>query len=616
MLRCPTSPGSALLRLSAAALTIAFVAAPSTAGTERREPPRAKPTPEIAADQFLTRAAYLASDELAGRESGTEGGRLTEEYVAAELKRMGLEPLGEGGSFFQDVPMPSRSPDAKNSTLALLGEAGSRTEVGEPDDVIPFTFSAVGEAEGDVVFVGFGITDAENAYDDFLGQDVQDKIVVILRHAPSETADDSPWKATDPRQRARVSRLQSFTAKAARAQAAGAAAVLLVNDYNHEKDGLPVAVRTRRPSKIPVLAIKRPVAERLFERSGTTLKDVQAAIDADRTPRSQALGVRITVKAAVDSSAARNVIAVRRGTDPSLSAEAIVTGAHLDHVGMGWFGSPAGGGEIHNGADDNASGTAALLEIAEWLVAQPASKRSIVIAFWCGEEKGLVGSKYYAEHPTWPMEQTIACVNMDMVGRYRTDAETDGGLHLGGAPTGSTFTAIVEKLSAAAGARLTHTWQAWPQSDHYSFYAKDVPSLFFTTGLHPEYHRPADDWWLLNADGAALIAGIAARTVAQLADADTKPVFKKRPPQPVLGVRLADDPKREGALMGMVFPKMGAAKGGLEKGDLIIAWNGTKIVSAAALGKLIGESAAGDEVQVTYVRDSAETTVTVTLSGR
>jgi len=620
MIRRLALPALALSALALSPLALALVTGPSFAETESREPPRARPTPEIAGDQFLTRAAYLASDELAGRESGTDGGRKTEDYVAAELERMGLEPMGEGGSYFQAVPLPSRNPDPKNSTLTLFGEGEARTALGEPNDVVPFAFSAVGEAEGDVVFAGFGLTDAQNEYDDFVGLDAQDKIVMILRHAPSEGAEDSPWKGGDRRQRARASSMQAFTAKAARAEAAGAAAVLLVNDYNHEKDGLPVTVRSRRASKIPVLAITRPVAEQLFAKSGTTLKDVQAAIDGDRRPRSQPLGVRVAVKAVVDSSAARNVIAIRRGADGALADEAIVVGAHLDHVGMGWFGSPAGGGKIHNGADDNASGTAALLEIAEWLVDQPDTKRSVVIAFWCGEEKGLVGSKHYAEKPTWPLDRTVACVNLDMVGRYRTENEGDRGIHLGGAPTGSTFAALVEGLAADAGARLTHTWDAWSQSDHHSFYAKDVPSLFFTTGLHAEYHRPADDWWLLNADGAALVAGIAARTVSGLANADEKPEFKARPPRPVLGVRLADDPKREGALMGSVFPKMGAAKAGLKPGDLVIFWNDEKVTSASDLGAKIGAAAAGDAVVVTYIRESegatTTVTVTVTLSGR
>jgi hypothetical protein len=602
-------------RLVLPLLALALAAAPSIADTERREPPQAKPTPAIVAEEFLTHAAVLASEEFVGRESGTEGGRKTEDYVAGHLARMGLEPMGDDGTFFQIVPLPSRNPDPVNTTLTLLGEGDTKEPLGEVNDVVAFSFSAAGEAEGEVVFAGFGLTDAENEYDDFVGLDCQGKVVVILRHAPAESAEDSPWKSTDPRQRARLQAMQSFTAKAARAQAAGAVAVLLVNDYNHEKDGLPVTVRSRRGAKIPVLAVARPVAERLFEKSGATLKDLQTSIDENRTPASRPLGVRVAVKSALESTDARNVIAVRRGSDPALAGEAVVIGAHLDHVGMGWFGSPAGGGRIHNGADDNASGTAALLEIAEWIANEAPAKRSIVIAFWCGEEKGLVGSRHYAAKPIWPLDRTIACVNLDMVGRYR-DGAKDGGIHLGGAPTGSTFTALVEGLAKDAGAKLTHTWQAWPQSDHYSFYAKDIPSLFFTTGLHPEYHRPDDDWWLLNSDGAAMVAAIAAHTTHGLADAGTPPEFKKKPPQPVLGVRLADDPKREGALMGMVFPKMGAANAGMKAGDLVVRWKGEKVTSGGALGKLISESNVGEPIEGVYVRDGKEHTTSVTLTGR
>jgi hypothetical protein len=597
--------------LIAAVVAVAAVAA--EAGSERREPPRAEPTAAITADEFLTRAAFLASDDFVGRESGTEGGRMTEEYLAGEMKRMGLEPLGTDGSFFQDVPLPTRNPDPSASTLAIVGEDGAPDTIGEPRDVVPFAFSAAGSAEGQVVFAGFGLTDGENEYDDYVGLDVNGKVVLILRHAPSENDPESPW-AMQGRRGARAARTLSFTAKAARAAEAGAAAVLLVNDYNHEEDALPVTVRGRT-SKVPVLAVTRSVAERLFESSGTTLKELQAQIDADRKPRSRALDVQVAVHAAIEAQTARNVIAVRRGSDEALRRQAVVFGAHMDHVGMGWFGSPAGGGKIHNGADDNASGTAALLEAAEWLMTQPAPRRSVVVAFWCGEEKGLVGSRHYAGKPIWPLEDTIACVNMDMVGRYR-DGEQDGGIFLGGAPTGSTFTELVERLADAAGAKLTHTWNAWEQSDHHAFYAQGVPALFFTTGLHPQYHRPEDDWWLLNSEGAALVTGVAARTVLALADAEATPEFKKKPPRPVMGVRLADDPDRTGALMGMVFPNMGAAQAGIQQGDLVVAWNGTEVRSATELGQMIGASKAGDTVTVTVVRGEERLDLEVTLSGR
>ena len=602
-----------MIRRSPAVILLVLCTGAALAGSERREPPRVEPTAEITADEFMTRAALLASDEFAGREAGTDGGRMTEEYVAGELERLGYEPLGPEGAFFQDVPLPTRNPDPVASTLAILGPAAARVDLGEAADVVPFAFSASGAAEGQVAFAGFGLTDAENEYDDYVGLEVADKVVLMLRHAPQENAEGSPW-ALDGKGDARVARALSFTAKAARAAEAGAAAVLIVNDYNHEEDTLPVTVRGRT-AKVPVLAISRHVAERLFEGSGTTLKGLQAEIDGDRQPRSRVLETRVEVNAAIEAQSARNVVAVRRGASAELASEAVVFCAHMDHVGMGWFGSPAGGGQVHNGADDNASGTAALLEAAEWIMAQPAPPRSIVIAFWTGEEKGLIGSQHFAQKPLWPLERTVACVNMDMVGRYRTEKEGDGGILLGGAPTGSTFTALVDELAKDGGARLTHTWDAWQQSDHYSFYEKGVPSLFFTTGLHPDYHRPSDDWWLLNGEGAQLVAGVAVRTVLRLA-ADPAPEFAKRPPRPVLGVRLGDDPGRPGALMSMVFPKMGAANAGIQQGDLIVAWNGTAVASAAELGTLIAACEAGDVVPVTIVRGDERLDLEVTLSGR
>ncbi len=612
-----------MMRQATALASLLLATTLAAAGEERREPPRTPPTPEISADQLLARDAFLASDDLAGRESGTEGGRMTEEYVADELRRMGLSPLGAQDSFFQDVPLPTRSPDAAGSSLAILaagsaataGDAGSAgPPLGDAQDVVPFAFSAAGSAQGPVVFAGFGLTDAANDYDDFAGLEVSGNVVLMLRHAPQENDAEAPW-TTKGRSGAGAARMLAFTSKAARAAEAGAVAVLLVNDYNHEESALPVAVRGRT-AKVPVLAVSRDVAEQLFAGSGTTLRALQAAIDEDRRPRSRLLDVRVTVTAVVEAQRARNVVAVIRGSDPALADQAVVLGAHMDHVGMGWFGSPDGGGEIHNGADDNGSGTAAVLEAAEWLAAGPAPKRSVVIAFWCGEEKGLVGSRHYAEQPLWPLEKTIACLNLDMVGRYRADVDADPGIMIGGAPTGSTFTEIVERLATEAGARFTHTWQAWQQSDHYAFYAKGVPSLFFTTGMHPEYHRASDDWWLINAEGAAQVARIAAKATLELADADAVPEFVKRPPRPVLGVRLADDPKRKGALMGMVFPKMGAATAGILRGDLVVEWNGTPVTSASDLGKMIAASQAGAVVDVTVLRRDERLTLAVTLSGR
>ncbi len=598
------------------ATLLPMLATPSLAETESPTPPQAKLTPEITGEQFLTRAAFLAGDDMQGRETGTEFGHATEAHVAAEFERFGLEPMGTDGSFFQEVKLPTRTPNAAGSFVTILDAAGDE-RLGEDDAVLPFGFSPDAEIEAHVAFAGFGLRDDANSYDDYLDVDVTGCAVIVLRHAPMEGQEGSPWgiRGRSPEALA-ARRMQSFTAKVQVAAAAGAAAVLMVNDYNHEEDSLPVGVRGAA-AKIPVLAISRDVADRLLKGTGQTLKELQAAIDLDGAPRSTRIdGVKVRVAAALSSPTGRNVIAVRRGSDPELAKQCVVIGAHIDHVGLGMFGS--GGrfaGQIHNGADDNGSGTAALLEVAEFLAAQPPTKRSLVFAGWCAEEKGLVGSRSYAADPTWPLADTIANLNMDMVGYYR-EGEKGQGIHLGGAATGSGLTELIEGLATDAGARFAHTWNAWEQSDHYAFYAKDIPAVFFTTGLHPDYHKPGDDWWKLNRTGAALVATVVARTATAVANLPTRPEFAKRPPRPVLGVRLGDDPNRDGALLGFVFPGFGAGKAGLKAGDLVTKWNDEVVKSGGALGGLIGASTPGDVVTVTYIRGEEQRTAEVTVTGR
>ncbi len=596
-----------------------LLASTALAGAERREPPRETPTPEITAGEFLTRAAYLASDELAGRESGAEGGRLAEEYVAAEFARLGVEPLGDDGTLFQQVALPSRAADAENTWLERVGPDGERARKGTAGDVLPFGFSPNAEAEGDVVFAGFGLTDETQGYDDFAGVDVTGRVVLLLRHGPAEDAADSPWamRRGAPGLR-RNAQLLSFTAKAERAAKAGAAAVLVVNDYHHEEDELPVAVRADM-APVPVLGVRRAIAEELCAGVEGGLRGLQQAIDADRRPRSQALpGVRVRVRSASHTSSARNVVGVLRGSDPALADEAVVLGAHLDHVGLGRFGSAGGSaaaGKIHNGADDNASGTAALLEIVEWLRAQPAPPRSIVVAAWCGEEQGLVGSRSYCDAPLWPLAKTVACVNLDMVGRYRDAEAGDEGLMIEGAPTGAGLDALVARVEAASGLRTTRSWEAWEQSDHFAFYAKRVPALFLTTGLHPEYHRPEDDWWLLRGDGAARVAQLAARLVLEIASVAERPAFVERPPQPVLGVQL-DDAPGGGVLLRFVYPDMGAHRAGLRPGDVLTEWDGAALANSGALRARLGTAQVGQTVRIAYVRDGARHEAELTLSGR
>jgi peptidase M28-like protein/PDZ domain-containing protein/PA domain-containing protein len=598
-----TTPAATLLCLGAASVLHAGEVVP--------EVPKAELTPAITADQVRTRIAYLASDELEGRETGTDAGRKAEDYVAAEMKRFGLEPLSaSAGSPFTDVPVPGRAVPEK-SWIEVVGKDGAAARVGSDGGAQPFSFSRAGDAEAEVVFAGFGISAADLAYDDYAGLDVKGKVVLVLRHGPAEKDEKSPWH--DPRKR--MNEL-SFSAKAERAASAGAAGILLVNDCNHKEDGLPVEA-PGNAAPIPVFAIRRATADQLLAGTGKTLEKLQAEIDADRKPRSAALGVSVRMHATITGAAGRNVVFVKRGTDAKLKDEAILVCAHMDHVGRGFFGAdPKTAGQIHNGADDNASGTAALLEVAEAVAAIPAAKRTIVFAAWCGEEKGLLGSEYFVEHPLWELPKIALCVNMDMVGRYRAGNPDDMGLFAEGTPAAVGTADIVKRLADAHHLACTmDSWDAWEQSDHFSFYRKEVPSLFLHTGLHDDYHRPGDKWWKIVAEPEARIAEMVVDLVRETADLEKRPVFAKKPPRPVLGVQLADADGKGAKLMEIV-PGLGANAAGLLVDDVITSFAGKPVASAADLSKLIRASKEGDVVEVGYLRADKPATVKVRISGR
>ncbi len=594
------------------AILLGVACLPALAEDPAHEPPKSALTKDITPDQVLTRIAFLASDDLDGRESGTEGGRRTEDWVAAEFRRFGLEPLSAAPDLrFTDVPMAGR-PVPEKSWIEIVPRTGAAQRIGVELGASPFSFSKAGEATGAVAFAGFGITAPDQGYDDYAGLDVRGKVVLVLRHGPGERDAASPWH--NPMGRIRE---LAFSAKAKRAADAGAVAILLVNDVNHNDEPLPVDAGGES-SSIPVFAIRRATADLLLAAAGSTLSEAQAAIDADRKPHGFAIpDLTARVHAEVAGTSGRNVVFVRRGTDASLRDEAVLVCAHMDHVGRGFFGSVSNStGQIHNGADDNASGTAALLEVAEAMAAGPGTKRTLIFAAWCGEEKGLVGSAHFADHPLWDLSKVAVCINMDMVGRYRDAAAKDSGLVVGGMPTALGTDEVVTRLAVAHKLKLTPSWEAWEQSDHFSFYRKNVPSLFLTTGLHLDYHRPSDDWWKVAAEPESRIAQMVADLTREIADALARPLFAKKPPRPVLGVRLADAEDGAGAKLLEVFPGLGANVAGLRVGDVVTSFGGQRIASASDLSARIQMSKEGDVVDVEFVRGTERQSVKVRVSGR
>lgn len=591
-----------------------FLVPRALAGTEQA-PPKPAFTPDITPEQVLARTAYLASDELAGRAGGTPGGHLTEEYIAGEYRRMGLAFLGEGDDApFTNVPLPIRVPKAGGTFVRLDQKGAGPVQVTDADESVPLSFSAETEAVGELVFVGYGLRSKENGIDEYAGLDVKGRVVLVLRHGPNETDKESPW-FLGPR-RGGMNPELTFGNKVKDAVALGAAAVLFVNDKNHEDDAIPIE-QGRDPFPIPVMAVPRSFARAALAAAKTTPDDAQTLIDGDKRPHSFAVpGVTVTVHPAFESDTARNVIALRRGADAELSDEAVIVCAHMDHVGWGWFGSPDGGAKLHPGADDNASGTAALLEVAEALAAGAPMKRTVIFASWCGEEMGLIGSRYYADKPRWPLDRTVACVNLDMVGRYDAKKRREPGLSVGGVPTGSTFAEPVTRLSNKYGLEYADSWWGWRQSDHASFYDKGVPSLFLTTGLHPDYHRSTDTWDKIASEPQARIARMTADLVRELADAPTRPTFAKKPLRKVLGIQMTDTDDRKGVQVLRVFPQLGAGKAGIVRGDRIVAIDDHAIEGQDDIVRVLDKCEAGDKIEVTIVRGTeAPRKVSVEVSG-
>lgn len=486
--------------------------------------------------------AFLASDALEGRATPSRGLDIAAEYIAAQFERDGLAPGGDGGSWFQAFPIV-REVRLVSSALAAGGRA---FEYGA--DYVPLPMTGRGAAEGRLVFAGYGITAPEASYDDYAGIDARGKVVLVLRHQPREK--DGTFAAQPPPQpppppaepsaaeregrprgrgRRGFSRHALYETKIANAAKHGAVALLLVTDpANHETtapEGRWPSRGETRGAEIPAVHVSLAAAMALL--GGRDLAALQREIDGDLEPRSfevQGAKVRVAVELEHVMDRGRNVVGVRRGSDPALAGEAVVIGAHYDHVGVegedgpafpGQIGGIVDGDRIHNGADDNASGTAALLEIARAFGdAALAPARTIVFVAFAGEELGLVGSRWYVEHPTVPIERTAAMLNLDMVGRNEVDH-----LFIGGSPDAA-LEAALETANEAAGMKLERVdaRRLSSASDHASFQRAGVPTVFFYSGNHPDYHRVTDDRTKIVAGKIARVAQLALLTAAAVAD--------------------------------------------------------------------------------------------------
>lgn len=459
---------------------------------------------------FLEDVKHLSSPDLKGRGAGSPGLDKAAAYLASQFQKAGLRPLGN--SFLQPFPI-TVSAQLGPANAFHWSAAGESHKLQLHKDFIPLNFSGNGAMRGGVVFAGYGITAPEYGYDDYAGIDAKDRIVLLLRHEPQEFDSDSLFEG-----RIYTEHSQLFS-KAVNARLHGARAVLYVSDTAaHSNDAMEPFVGFPGPGDpgIPFVQIDAAVVEQWFHFADRSFHAVQEKIGRDLRPQPFAFPPGLLVDATVDvkrtSRDVNNVVAYL----PGATGEHVVVGAHYDHLGLGeqYSLATSAAGVIHPGADDNASGAAGLLSLARRLASQPKLKRGVVFIAFAGEELGLLGSGHYAAHPLLPIREAVAMINMDMIGRVQ-----DGRVVVSGAPTGSSLEAIVNRAAKRYPFKLDLNERGvYGSSDHTSFMARMVPVLFFFTGLHEDYHKPADTWEKLNAAGTASLLELIADVATDLAE--------------------------------------------------------------------------------------------------
>ena len=610
--------------------------------------PTAQLEPSVA--RLQQHISYLASDALDGRRTGTPGANDAAHYIAGEFSRLGLRPaIQKAGAskrlsvamaqYLQSFPYVAGVTLGPGNSLSL-GE--KKVNVGK--DWMPLGFSSNSRIENTpIAFVGYGITASELNYDDYADKRSNGKIALALAGTPDG---DNPH--------GQYARYEGVRWKAIAARNAGAKALLIVTRESNLKDDRLSNLtydNSAGDAGLPVAVVSQDLigGKATFDRLEEGAKKRQYMFDEHSTASLTTDLVRQEVQA-------YNVIAVLEGSDRLLKNEAIIVGAHYDHLGRGGEGSLAPrSGEIHHGADDNASGTAGVLELARLFASgRPRPKRTIVFMCFGGEEEGLLGSNYYVNHPTAPLANTVAMINMDMIGRMK-----DQKLIIGGVGTAKEWRELIgsANLKPGAGATplqdgpvppgtpvtklstgqlvmrdpsrifdLTLQEDGYGPSDHSSFYSKQVPVLFFWTGTHNDYHKPSDTFDKINYQDEARILTMVARVIRELDAADKRVTYTVAKSDSQQGrstgfrVYLGTIPNysdsNDGLLLDGVRDDSPASKAGLKAGDKIVKIGPREIKNVYDYTYALGEMKAGEEYVVEVMRAGEKLTLKIKPEAR
>ena len=553
---------------------------------------------------------FLSSDELKGRMTGSEGDSLAALYIRDRLQMAGLEPLTGDG--FQRFGVSDKVAAGKRNFLSVGGQSF------DPEaDISPFSFSETAELTAEVVFAGYGFRISNDSinWDDYRDLDVKGQWVLMLR------GDPEPNKS--------VSGFIPFNGdrdKAMLAKDMGAAGVLMVSGpVNDNSDTFGQLSNEAWPVGIPVLRIKRNVADRILSAKGKTTAGLETEINTSHRSTVFATGVEVNAgsEVRVERSATRNVVMVLNGEDENLRDEYLIIGGHYDHLGMGSSSSRAGDTvAVHHGADDNASGVAGFIEIAEkFALTDNGNRRSIIFAGFSGEESGLLGSKYFTENPPVDLSKVNAMINLDMVGRL----SDSGSLQVGGIGTSPILKEMIVSLVDTNSIRLSLSEEGSGPSDHSAFYGKDIPVLFFTTGAHLDYHTPSDTWEKLNYPGMASVSDIVFNVAEKLANDESRLAFTEAGPKQEAvrtmrrqGVTLGIMPDfagniKNGLRADLVTPGKPAAIGGMKKGDIITAINGKTINNIQDYMYRMGQLKHGETISIEILRNGKKEVLLIQL---
>ena len=563
---------------------------------------------EIMTFEILEHIKYLSSDKLEGRFPGSEGSKKAIKYISKNWEAQGVLPAGtkkyeQPFSYISKVSLGNRN---------ILRVRNSKSRYKIKKDFIPIGWSGNGNIDDKVVFVGYGFDiDDSLSWNDYINVNVKNKWVLMFLNGPDGNSPHSPYGYH-----------KKLYNKVIAARDRGVGGILFMEREEKENNKLkPLVYRQSASSAgLPIIQITHAVANNIINDKDKTVADLRSKIDQELASFSFELDRKVSARVNLkfEKETATNVIGFIEGSDPILNKEYIIIGAHYDHLGYGGHMSGSlnpDSMQIHNGADDNASGIAGILELSHKLMTnKKLLGRSIIAICFDAEEKGLLGSKFYTQTPTKDLEQTAIMINMDMIGRLNEKPITVGGV--GSAKTLSETIEVVQK-NHTLKIDKNISGMDFGRSDHASFYREDIPVLFFFTGAHQDYHKPSDDWDKIDYQGEKEVLNFVYDLIVQLSTNKEKPIFTEITndnsdnQSPSFNVTLGVIPSYGSQKIGMeidgISRKNGPAdKAGMKKGDIIIEINNKKIRNIYDYMARLAELNSGDKIIVKIIRNKIE----------